>query len=41
LRNTGSVDNMSHVEQPDVGLQSIRPDEVIAAANSLLKDQDD
>ncbi len=41
LRSAASVDNSSHVDDPDVGLQSINPDEVIAAAESLLKEQND
>jgi heptosyltransferase-1 len=38
LRSEGSVDNMSHVDTPDAGLLSITPAQVIAAADSLLKD---
>jgi heptosyltransferase-1 len=41
LRRTESVDNSSHVNDPDAGLQSITPSEVIAAAGSLLKEQND
>jgi lipopolysaccharide heptosyltransferase I len=41
LRSPASADNSSHVDIPDVGLQSIMPREVIAAADSLLKEQND
>jgi heptosyltransferase-1 len=41
LRSPASADNSSHVEDPDAGLQSISPDQVIAAAGSLLRDQYD
>lgn len=41
LRNPESVDNRSHTDQPDAGLQSISPQQVIAAADELLKEQDD
>jgi heptosyltransferase-1 len=39
LRSPASIDNASHVDDPDLGLQSIKPDAVIAAADSLLKEQ--
>jgi heptosyltransferase-1 len=39
LRHSQSVDNSSHVNDPDAGLQSITSAEVIAAADSLLKEQ--
>ena len=41
LRHAESVDSSSHVNDPDAGLQSITPAEVIAAADSLLKEQND
>lgn len=41
LRSPESVDNSSHTDHPDAGLQSIEPGKVIAAADGLLKDQDD
>jgi heptosyltransferase-1 len=41
LRSRESVDNSSHVNAPDTGLQSIPPDQVIATADSLLKDLND
>lgn len=41
LRSPGSADSSSHNEEPDTALQSIRPEEVIAAADSLLKEQND
>ena len=41
LRSSASVDNSSHVDDPDAALQSITPAEVIAAADSLLKEQND
>lgn len=40
LRSPESVDSSSHVDQPDTGLQSIPPDQVVAAADSLLKERD-
>jgi heptosyltransferase I len=39
LRNPNSVDNSSHTDQADEGLQSIAPQEVIAAADQLMRDQ--
>ena len=41
LRNPDSVDNRSHVDDPDAGLQSIEPDRVIAAVDELLKEPND
>jgi heptosyltransferase-1 len=41
LRSPESVDNRSHVEHPDTGLLSITPEEVISAANELLKERND
>ena len=41
LRSPASVDNSSHVDDPDAALQSITSAEVIAAADSLLKEQND
>ena len=41
LRSPASVDNSSHVDNPDAGLQSISPEQVIAGADSLLKDPND
>src|SRR5271165_1256119 len=41
LRSPESVDNSSHTDHPDAGLQSIEPAKVIAAVDELLKDQDD
>jgi heptosyltransferase-1 len=41
LRSAQSKDNSSHTDEPDAGLQSISPDEVIAAADSLLKEPND
>ena len=41
LRRAESVDNSSHLDDPDTALQSITPAEVIAAADSLLKEQND
>jgi len=41
LRHPESVDNSSHVDRPDVGLQSITPQQVLAAADTLLKEQND
>jgi heptosyltransferase I len=41
LRRAESVDNSSHVDDPDAALQSITPAEVSAAAHSLLKEQND
>ncbi len=39
LRNPASVDSLSHVSDPDAGLLSITAEQVIAAADSLLKEQ--
>jgi heptosyltransferase-1 len=39
LRNPESVDSLSHVSDPDAGLLSITTEQVIAAADSLLKEQ--
>jgi len=41
LRSPDSVDNMSHIDDPDAGLLSITPQQVIASADSLLQGQDD
>lgn len=41
LRSPESVDNISHTDEPDAGLQAIQAEQVIAAAESLLKGQDD
>jgi len=41
LRSPDSADNSSHDDAPDAALQSITADEVIAAADSLLKEQND
>jgi heptosyltransferase-1 len=41
LRSPESVDNRSHIEHADAGLQSITPEQVIVAADQLLKDQND
>jgi len=41
LRSPESTDNMSHVDQPDAGLQSITAEQAIAAADSLLKEPDE
>lgn len=41
LRSAESVDNSSHIDDPDAGLQSIMPDAVIKAVDSLLKEQSD
>jgi len=41
LRSPESVDNSSHTDEPDAGLQTIETDRVIAAAEELLKEQDD
>jgi heptosyltransferase-1 len=40
LRSPESVDNSSHTDRPDVGLHSIQPEQVIAAADELLKELD-
>jgi heptosyltransferase-1 len=39
LRSPDSVDNRSHTDRPDEGLQSITPQQVIAAADQLLGEQ--
>jgi heptosyltransferase-1 len=39
LRSRDSLDNSSHTQVPDEGLQSIEPREVIAAADELMKEQ--
>lgn len=41
LRSAESVDNSSHIDDPDAGLQSIMPDAVIKAVDSLLEEQND
>ena len=41
LRSPESLDNSSHTDHPDAGLQSIEPAKVIAAVDELLQDQDD
>jgi lipopolysaccharide heptosyltransferase I len=41
LRSSASVDSSSHVDHPDAALQSITPAQVIAAVDSLLKEQND
>ncbi len=38
LRNPDSLDNSSHVDQPDTGLHAITPEQVITAADGLLKE---
>ena len=38
LRSPQSLDNSSHTELPDEGLQSIEPQQVIAAADELMKE---
>ena len=40
LRSPDSLDNSSHTQVPDEGLQSIEPQQVIAAADELLKEHD-
>ena len=40
LRSPASIDNSSHTDHPDAGLHSISPQQVIAAADQLLKEQD-
>ena len=40
LRSPESVDNSSHTNQPDLALHSIKPEQVIAAADELLKELD-
>jgi heptosyltransferase-1 len=39
LRNPISIDNSSHIEDPDAGLNAICPEQVIIAAEVLLKEQ--
>jgi heptosyltransferase-1 len=41
LRSPDSIDSLSHVDHPDVGLQSITPEQVIAAAEGLLEEEID
>jgi heptosyltransferase-1 len=41
LRSKDSVDNSSHVDEPDQALQAISPEQVIAAADSLLRESHD
>lgn len=41
LRSPESVDNRSHMDHPDAGLQSITPDQVISAVDTLSKEQND
>jgi heptosyltransferase-1 len=41
LRNPESVDNSSHTDRPDLALHSIKPEQVIAAADQLLRELDD
>jgi heptosyltransferase-1 len=41
LRSPASRDDSSHVDDPDAGLLSIKPEQVIEAANSLLKGVND
>jgi heptosyltransferase-1 len=40
LRSPESVDNSSHTDKPDLGLHSIRPEQVIVAADELMKELD-
>jgi heptosyltransferase-1 len=40
LRRPESVDNNSHTDKPDLGLHAIEPEQVIAAADELMKDVD-
>jgi heptosyltransferase-1 len=40
LRSRDSLDNSSHTQIPDEGLQSIEPQQVIAAADELMREQD-
>jgi heptosyltransferase-1 len=40
LRSPESVDNSSHSDKPDLGLHSLRPEQVIAAADELMKELD-
>lgn len=39
LRSSESLDSTSHTDQPDEGLQSIAPQQVIAAADELMSEQ--
>jgi len=39
LRSPESIDNSSHTHLPDEGLQSIEPQQVIAAADELMREQ--
>ncbi len=39
LRSPESLDNSSHTNRPDEGLQSIQPQKVIAAADELMSEQ--
>ena len=39
LRSPESIDNSSHTHVPDEGLQSIEPQQVIAAADELMREQ--
>ena len=39
LRSRDSVDNRSHTHEPDEGLHSIEPQQVIAAADELMREQ--
>lgn len=41
LRSPESIDNSSHTDHPDAGLQSIEPAKVVAAVDELLMEQDD
>lgn len=40
LRSPESIDNSSHTDKPDLGLHSIKPEQVIAAADELMKELD-
>ena len=40
LRSPDSVDHSSHTDKPDLGLHSIKPEQVIAAADELMKELD-
>ena len=40
LRSPLSVDNSSHTDQPDAGLRSIKPEQVLGAADELVKEVD-
>jgi heptosyltransferase-1 len=39
LRSPDSVDNRSHTHEPDEGLRSIEPQQVVAAADELMREQ--